>query len=112
MAAASIEGDREKKLNGSGMIRGFVRLRLAARGMLTDDIMSELDITPTQTLGNQIMHLVETVFDELKNLCQIQHTRHRLHANFIVNLMSGIVAYCLMPNKPQLSLMSSAPACR
>jgi hypothetical protein len=56
--------------------------------------------------------LIEAVFDELKNLCQIEHTRHRSHANFIVNLMSGIVAYCLMPNKPRLPLMFSAPACR
>jgi hypothetical protein len=56
--------------------------------------------------------LIETVFDELKNLCQVEHTRHRSHANFIVNLMSGIIAYCLMPNKPRLSLKSSAPACR
>ena len=56
--------------------------------------------------------LIETVFDELKNLCQVEHTRHRSHANFIVNLMSGIVAYCLMPNKPRLPLISSAPACR
>ena len=54
--------------------------------------------------------LIETVFDELKNLCQIEHTRHRSHANLIVNLMSGIVAYCFMPNKPRLSLMSSARA--
>jgi transposase len=56
--------------------------------------------------------LIETVFDELKNLCQVEHTRHRSHANFIVNLMSGIVAYCLMANKPRLPLMSSIPACR
>jgi len=58
--------------------------------------------------------LIETVFDELKNLCQVEHTRHRSHANFIVNLMSGIVltASCQTPNKPQLSVMSSAPACR
>ena len=56
--------------------------------------------------------LIKTVLDELKNLCQIKQTRHRSHANSIVNLKSGIVAYCLMPNKPRLSLMSSAPACR
>ena len=56
--------------------------------------------------------LIETVFDELKNPCQIEHTRHRSHANFIVNLMSSIVAYCLMPNKPQLSISSCAPTCR
>jgi transposase len=39
--------------------------------------------------------LIETVFDELKNLCQVEHTRHRSVANFLVNLMAGIMAYCL-----------------
>jgi hypothetical protein len=49
--------------------------------------------------------LIETVFDELKNLCQIEHTRHRSAANFVVNLMAGIMAYCLSDNKPSLSLI-------
>jgi hypothetical protein len=45
-------------------------------------------------------------FDELKNLCQIEHTRHRSAANFVVNLMAGIMtAYCLSDNKPNLSLI-------
>jgi len=48
--------------------------------------------------------LIETVFDELKNLCQIEHTRHRSVSNFVVNLMAGIVAYCLSDNKPSLAL--------
>jgi transposase len=48
--------------------------------------------------------LIETVFDELKNLTQIEHTRHRSPANFVVNLLGGIVAYCLMPKKPTLPL--------
>lgn len=48
--------------------------------------------------------LIETVFDELKNLCQIEHSRHRSPANFAVNLLGGLVAYCLMPNKPKLPL--------
>ena len=48
--------------------------------------------------------LVETVFDELKNLCQIEHTRHRLPMNFAVNLMAGIVAYCLQPVKPRIAV--------
>jgi hypothetical protein len=48
--------------------------------------------------------LIETVFDELKNLCQIEHTRHRSLFNFLVNLMAGIVAYCLSDNKPTLNL--------
>lgn len=48
--------------------------------------------------------LIETVFDELKNLCQFEHTRHRSPINFGVNLLAGIIAYCLMPNKPPLPL--------
>ncbi|MDB5741914.1 MAG: transposase, family, partial [Polaromonas sp.] len=51
--------------------------------------------------------LVETVFDELKNLCQIEHTRHRSLMNFAVNLMAGIVAYCLQPVKPRIALLDS-----
>ena len=47
------------------------------------------------------------VFDELKNLCQIEHTRHRSLQNFAVNLMGGIVAYCLLPVKPRIVLRDS-----
>lgn len=54
--------------------------------------------------------LVETVFDELKNLCQIEHTRHRSLMNFTVNLMAGIVAYCLQPVKPRIALRDSRDA--
>lgn len=49
--------------------------------------------------------LIETVFDELKNLCQIEHTRHRSVFNFIVTLMAGVIAYCLSDNKPTLALI-------
>ena len=44
--------------------------------------------------------LIETVNDQLKNLHQIDHTRHRSVNNFMVNLMAAIVSYCLSPNKP------------
>jgi Transposase DDE domain len=48
--------------------------------------------------------LIETVNDQLKNLCQIEHSRHRSLANFTVNLMAGMVAYCLQPKKPSIKL--------
>lgn len=48
--------------------------------------------------------LAETAFDELKNLCQIEHTWHRSFSNFAVNLMAGIVAYCLSSAKPRIAL--------
>lgn len=52
--------------------------------------------------------LVETVFDELKNLFQIQHTRHRSITGFIGNLISGLIAYCLTPKKPKMCKALSA----
>lgn len=48
--------------------------------------------------------LIETVFDELKNICQIEHTRHRSQEGFIVNVISGLIAYCYLPKKPSLNL--------
>lgn len=46
--------------------------------------------------------LIETVFDQLKHLLHIEHTRHRSSTNFAVNLVAGLVAYCHQPNKPSL----------
>jgi len=51
--------------------------------------------------------LIETVFEELKGLMQIEHSRHRSHAGFMMNLLSGLVAYCWMPKKPSIQLDKS-----
>lgn len=43
--------------------------------------------------------LIETVNDELKNICEVEHTRHCSFANFLKNLMAGIIAYNFLPKK-------------
>ena len=48
--------------------------------------------------------LIETVNDELKNMCQIEHTRHRSFDNFLTNLLSGLIAYSFFPKKPSLNI--------
>jgi Transposase DDE domain len=48
--------------------------------------------------------LIETVNDELKNQCQIEHTRHRSFENFITNLLSGLIAYSFFDKKPSLNV--------
>lgn len=53
--------------------------------------------------------VIETVNHELKNLCQIEHTRHRSVNNFLVNLMADIVAYCLQPKKPTVRALYHSP---
>ncbi len=46
--------------------------------------------------------VIETVNDELKNICQVEHTRHRSLAGFILNIMSAIAAYSFFPKKPSI----------
>lgn len=48
--------------------------------------------------------LIETVNDELKNICQIEHTRHRSFENFLSNLIAGLIAYSFIPKKPSINL--------
>ncbi len=48
--------------------------------------------------------LIESVNDELKNIDQIEHSRHRSFANFITNALCAIAAYCFFPKKPSISL--------
>lgn len=48
--------------------------------------------------------LIETVNDELKNQCQIEHTRHRSFDNFTSNLLSGLIAYSFFDKKPSLNV--------
>lgn len=47
--------------------------------------------------------LIETINDELKNICQIEHSRHRSFENFISNLISGLIAYSFFPKKPSIN---------
>lgn len=48
--------------------------------------------------------LIETVNDQLKNISQIEHTRHRSIANFMVNLVAALIAYTYQDKKPSLNL--------
>jgi transposase len=48
--------------------------------------------------------IIETINDQLKNISQIAHTRHRSPINFLVNLIAGLIAYTHQPKKPSLNL--------
>ena len=43
-------------------------------------------------------------YDELKNIAQKEHSRHRSFNNFIVNILSAIAAYCFFPPKPSVDI--------
>lgn len=46
--------------------------------------------------------VIETINDQLKNMCQIEHSRHRGKLNFLINLISGVAAYCFFEKKPAI----------
>lgn len=54
--------------------------------------------------------LVETVNDQLKNISQLEHTRHRSIGNFFVNALGAIAAYARQPKKPRIKLGESEAA--
>ena len=54
--------------------------------------------------------LIESMNDQLKNISQIEHSRHRSVINFFVNLFAGLIAHSLRPKKPSLNLL--AATCR
>ena len=48
--------------------------------------------------------VIESVNDQLKNISQIEHTRHRSPFNFAVNLIAGLIAYTMQPRKPHINV--------
>ena len=48
--------------------------------------------------------IIESIHDQLKNISQIEHSRHRSPINFVVNLLAGLIAYSFQDKKPSLQL--------
>jgi len=56
--------------------------------------------------------IIECVIDQLKNISQIEHSRHRSVTSFLVNILCGLIAYTRQPKKPSLGreALSCLPA--
>ncbi len=48
--------------------------------------------------------IIETVNDPLKNLSQVEHSRHRSPVSFFVNLIAGLMTYTFREKKPSLNI--------
>lgn len=48
--------------------------------------------------------IIESVVDQLKNISQVEHSRHRSAANCFVNLVAGLAAYSWREKKPSLNI--------
>lgn len=50
--------------------------------------------------------IVEAVIGQLKEICQIEHSRHRKPDNFLINILAALAAYMFKPRKPSINLKS------
>jgi Transposase DDE domain len=68
-----------------------------------------------KNMKNRLMHLsdkvlvrkramIDSIIAQLKNISQIEHSRHRSPANFVVHLIAGLIAYSHQDKKPGLHL--------
>lgn len=93
--------------------RGDVSASLAQQ--LWEQFQIQFFAKPRRTMKNHLMLLmgkvlsrkrviIETIIDQLKNISQIEHSRHRSPVNFCVNLICGLIAYAHQPKKPAIIL--------
>ena len=93
--------------------RGYVSKKLADK--LFKEFGIEFFAKPRRNMKNKLMRLhdkllsrkrsiIETINDQLKNISQIEHSRHRSPVNFCVNVLCGLIAYCHQPKKPSLHM--------
>lgn len=48
--------------------------------------------------------IIETIIDQLKNICQIEHSRHRSQWNYFADILTGLIAYTFQDKLPSLNL--------
>jgi len=51
--------------------------------------------------------VIETINDQLKNICQAEHSRHRSFGNFISNIIASLIAYSFQEKKPSIKFKTN-----
>ena len=93
--------------------RGYISQALFEQ--LLDTVGVQLITKLRKNMKNRLMPLmdklllrkraiIESIVDQLKNISQIEHTRHRSPVNCFINILAGLIAYCHQPKKPSLNI--------
>ena len=116
------QGNTDDRKPVPDMVDGLMGKLFGDRGYISQDLFEQLYEQKLQLITHRKKNmkpklmrlqdkillrkrsLIETVNDQLKNICQIQHSRHRSVWNFLVNLLAGLTAYTFLPKKPSLDL--------
>ncbi len=97
-----------KLFGDKGYLSNPLKLLLAEQNLelITKPKKNQKNVVPLPKEDKILLRkraIIETVIDQLKNISQIEHTRHRSFWNFLVNLVAGLIAYTWREKKPSLS---------
>jgi hypothetical protein len=119
-------GNVDDRKHMPSMTEGISGKMFADKGYISKDLSAQLLergiqlITPLKSnmknklipLDDKVLlrkrSLIETVNDQLKNISYLVHSRHRSLHNFMLNLITGLIAYTHQPKKPSLKLDNSS----
>ena len=122
LACCLTPGNVDDRVPVAGMVKNLRGRLFGDRGYISASLMQRLFEQGLQlitrlrkNMKNQLMHLsdklllrkraiIESIIDQLKNISQIEHTRHRSPVNFVVHLIAGLIAYSHQDKKPGLHL--------
>lgn len=125
-AIAQANVDDREPLKNEGFLKAIFGKLFADKGYISEKLTNILFVNDIHlitsirnnmknslmTMGDKITlrkrSVIETVNDELKNICQVEHSRHRCFANFISNLIAGLIAYSFFPKKPSIQYRAAA----
>ena len=92
----------------SGYISEVLREKLRKAGVnLVYKVRKNMEPLAISPYAEELLKkriLIESVIGVLKKQTQLEHTRHRSVANFQVNVVSALIAYQLLENKPSLNV--------
>ena len=118
----SADVDDREPLKSMGFVKEVYGKLVGDKGYISKELFEELFVDGIQlitkvknNMKNCLMSVsdkillrkravIESVNDELKNIAQLEHSRHRSFNNFIVNAVAAIAAYCFFPKKPSISV--------
>lgn len=102
------EGLTGRLIGDKGYISKAMTSRLMAKGLqLITKVRKNMKAVTLSAFNKALLRkraIIETVNDQLKNISQIEHTRHRSIYNFMTNLLAGICAYNFKEKKPSLDI--------
>ncbi|SCY33138.1 Transposase DDE domain-containing protein, partial [Legionella israelensis DSM 19235] len=97
-----------KMIGDKGYISQNLTEKLAERGLqLLTKVRKNMKQKVLDAFDKVLLRkraIVESVIDQLKNISNIEHSRHRSVFNFMVNILAGLAAYALKPKKPSLNI--------